>query len=840
MLIVNLSDTLVNGRRGTVKEMKGETVVVHFCDIDTTVEIQKHLFTVYDIKLKQDVATRLQIPLKLGYAFTVHKAQGLTLDSVEIDCRNMNFPGQLGVAIGRATTTEGLRVINFDKCYLKKQPTFLQSYYESESEPILENLECCRKPIHYEDIGNLGCESSSISHITENLSDSDFDDDFDIFMVDSPQAAPVEDFPEVFQMQNLPDDIDLRQVIRTDMYHCPETENQVFLNADLDYLLSHFPEASTFAKQIWKRLKDIFKSSIPGDGKSVGNKHMTNYHKDVVLFLSTDAYKRMVANLFSTSSASVSSRQFRAAYTIVEELRKRVVMEASEGFIRQSQEEAAHDSETKQFKGSEAGKAKVRYIAGWCVASLKHSKKEQVKRNLYKNNAMEAVKVADQEVRHLEELIVTEEEIFQCTTDISSLMEVKRKQNIRQGLTNVTDRCFQFFLQLDQEIRKLETIKNLHIHSKQLYTFTLDEINECQSLKETWKALFGDTEHQHGTVLNLFDQIVAKYVRMSSNQFKKEVNRMFAVEKEKAHRKKVLQKKEKIRSCGNWSLERIYSDKSMEKISSHRFIQSQLEANSKFLIEGPFQKKHLLTLCDAYAVSASKNATKQAISDKLKQVILSSEKMLHPGTFQSQTTESTSTQQGDSAEPSGSASELETIAGPSSSTTHLESIAGPSSSTSQLESIAGPSSSTSQLESIAGPSSSTSQLETIAEPSISTSSQLENTAGPSSSTTSQPGNSADILKTASASVIATDIAAKRPTRKRKGIRGVSKSKGKRLAKKSRTIHWPCGICEEECLEEAVCCDSCDTWHHFQCLFLDKDDDQFTAEEWICPSCASTD
>jgi hypothetical protein len=104
------------------------------------------------------------------------------------------------------------------------------------------------------------------------LSYSDFDDDFDIFMVDSPQASAVEDFPEVFQMQNLPDDIDLHQVIRTDMYHCPETENhfEVFLNADLDYFFNHFAETSIFAKKIWKRLKDIFKSSILGDGKSFG------------------------------------------------------------------------------------------------------------------------------------------------------------------------------------------------------------------------------------------------------------------------------------------------------------------------------------------------------------------------------------------------------------------------------------------------------------------------------------------------------------------------------------------------------------------------------------------
>lgn len=235
-------------------------------------------------------------------------------------------------------------------------------------------MECCRKPVDSEDTGISGYDTSLLSNVTQNRSDSDFNDDFDIFLVDSSQTSPVEDVPDVFPMQNLPHDIDLNNVIRTDIYHCPETANQFLLNADLDYLLTHVNETSTFAKQIWKRFKDIFKSNIPGDGKAVGNKHMTNYHKDVVLFLSTDAYKKMVATLFSIIEVLVSSRHFRAAYTLVEELRKRVVMEATEGFIRQSQEDAEHDSETKQFKSSEAGRAKVRYIAGWCVASLKHSK----------------------------------------------------------------------------------------------------------------------------------------------------------------------------------------------------------------------------------------------------------------------------------------------------------------------------------------------------------------------------------------------------------------------------------------------------------------------------------
>jgi hypothetical protein len=69
--------------------------------------------------------------------------------------------------------------------------------------------------------------------------------------------------------------------------------------------------------------------------------------------------------------------------------------------------------------------------------------------------------------------VATEEEIFQTTTDLSSLMDVKRKQNIRKGLTNVTDSCFQFFLDLDDRVRRLENHgksqylleESVHVHS---------------------------------------------------------------------------------------------------------------------------------------------------------------------------------------------------------------------------------------------------------------------------------------------------------------------------------------------------------------------------------------
>lgn len=52
-------------------------------------------------------------PIRLAYATTVHKSQGLTLDHVQIDCRSQFFasPNMAYVALSRSRTPEGMKII---------------------------------------------------------------------------------------------------------------------------------------------------------------------------------------------------------------------------------------------------------------------------------------------------------------------------------------------------------------------------------------------------------------------------------------------------------------------------------------------------------------------------------------------------------------------------------------------------------------------------------------------------------------------------------------------------------------------------------------------------------
>jgi ATP-dependent exoDNAse (exonuclease V) alpha subunit len=56
-----------------------------------------------------------QYPLRLAYAMTIHRAQGLTLDAARIDIRAAREPGQAYVALSRVRTLGGIYLTEWPK-----------------------------------------------------------------------------------------------------------------------------------------------------------------------------------------------------------------------------------------------------------------------------------------------------------------------------------------------------------------------------------------------------------------------------------------------------------------------------------------------------------------------------------------------------------------------------------------------------------------------------------------------------------------------------------------------------------------------------------------------------
>ncbi len=71
------------------------------------------------------IATVSQVPLRLAWAITIHKSQGMTLDAAEIDLTKTFEAGQGYVALSRIKNIEGLRLMGLNDMALKVDPLIL-------------------------------------------------------------------------------------------------------------------------------------------------------------------------------------------------------------------------------------------------------------------------------------------------------------------------------------------------------------------------------------------------------------------------------------------------------------------------------------------------------------------------------------------------------------------------------------------------------------------------------------------------------------------------------------------------------------------------------------------
>jgi hypothetical protein len=109
-----------NGKIGKIEVLTDDCIKVRCDDDNSLIEVERHEWENEQYSVNENtkavektvIGTFVQYPLRLAWAITVHKSQGLTFTKAALDVQDVFQPGQAYVAFSRLRSLDGLVLLN--------------------------------------------------------------------------------------------------------------------------------------------------------------------------------------------------------------------------------------------------------------------------------------------------------------------------------------------------------------------------------------------------------------------------------------------------------------------------------------------------------------------------------------------------------------------------------------------------------------------------------------------------------------------------------------------------------------------------------------------------------
>jgi hypothetical protein len=131
----------VNGTLGIVERFDDEGLPVVRLKDGKTIHVKREVWMIDEDG--EILAEAYQLPLRLAWAITVHKSQGMSLDAAEIDLSKSFVPGMGYVALSRVRSLSGLKLMGLNEVARRVSDAVLEhdALLRTYSEDAQEELE---------------------------------------------------------------------------------------------------------------------------------------------------------------------------------------------------------------------------------------------------------------------------------------------------------------------------------------------------------------------------------------------------------------------------------------------------------------------------------------------------------------------------------------------------------------------------------------------------------------------------------------------------------------------------------------------------------------------------